>query len=232
MIRTWLHRTIQCGLYALCWATCAVVLASPAQSLEWSALQPVPQPELNPFEALSDAQTELLGQIAMLQVLQGRGLLSGPAAKAQRSALVQQLQSQGLDADTLMAQRDSLIEQRKAQAENGVKALHGQRVQLHGYLVSNNPASTANSVAGHDFLLVPWVGACSHSAPEPPNQTVRVHLNLPYALTQAYTAVRLEGLLELRSQQETVYFVDGALQVRSAYAMGEVTLITTGAPSR
>jgi uncharacterized protein len=68
----------------------------------------------------------------------------------------------------------------------------GDRVRLPGYVV---PLDFAGSrVTG--FLLVPYMGACIHVPPPPPNQIVYVHTREPIEIDEIFEAVYATGTFE------------------------------------
>jgi hypothetical protein len=206
-----------------CWLAGAWAgAAEPERTVEWQELRPPVAAEVNPFATMSDEQNEALRQIVLGRLMQARGLAAPGAAERNRAEWTQQLLAQGIDADAVLAQREVLITQRRAAAEAGVAALDGQPVRLGGYLL---PAELqGNQVT--EFLLVPWVGACSHTPPPPPNQSVRVRSTQPYRMAPAYEPVWISGALRLRPQDKSVFVVDGPLAVRSTYAIDGATVIS------
>jgi len=54
-----------------------------------------------------------------------------------------------------------------------LKALDGKQVKIPGYMV---PLEDDSEIVS-EFLLVPYVGACIHTPPPPPNQIVQVKMN-------------------------------------------------------
>src|SRR6187549_1707175 len=54
-----------------------------------------------------------------------------------------------------------------------LKALDGKSVRIPGYMV---PLEDDSEIVS-EFLLVPYVGACIHTPPPPPNQIVQVKMN-------------------------------------------------------
>ena len=81
----------------------------------------------------------------------------------------------GIAIDALLAKRD---ETAKSGDQKGVAStsLNGKLVRMPGYLLPIEFAG--NRVT--EFLLVPWVGACIHTPPPPPNQIVYVKADKPY----------------------------------------------------
>lgn len=76
--------------------------------------------------------------------------------------------------------------------ENGTKlntALNGEMVKLPGYIAPLEAGSKGIST----FILVPYVGACIHVPPPPPNQLVLVEAEEPYAVEELFEPVLVTG---------------------------------------
>jgi uncharacterized protein len=81
---------------------------------------------------------------------------------------------------------------------NTVKALNEKKVRLPGYTV---PFEYGAKAEVSEFLLVPYFGACLHSPPPPPNQTVFVIADKPLALADLAQAVWIEGTIYTQTQE-------------------------------
>ena len=84
--------------------------------------------------------------------------------------------------------------------ENATKlntALDGAHIRMPGYIIPLE--ITAQGVT--DFVLVPYVGACIHVPPPPPNQLVLVHSPRPWPGDELWDAVWVEG--RMRTQLNT-----------------------------
>ncbi|MGD9507334.1 MAG: DUF3299 domain-containing protein [Geminicoccaceae bacterium] len=68
----------------------------------------------------------------------------------------------------------------------------GDRVRLPGYVVPLD--FDGSKVTG--FLLVPYMGACIHVPPPPPNQIVYVHTKEPIEIDEIFEAVYATGRFE------------------------------------
>lgn len=78
--------------------------------------------------------------------------------------------------------------------ENAVKLnmeLDGATVRMPGYVIPMELEGTGTSI----FLLVPYVGACIHVPPPPPNQLVLVTTDTPWESTTLWEAVWVTGKL-------------------------------------
>jgi hypothetical protein len=80
---------------------------------------------------------------------------------------------------------------------NTVEALNGVKVRIPGYTVPFEYGSKAEIT---QFLLVPYFGACIHSPPPPPNQTIFVRTDTPIKLKDLAQAVWIEGTMLTQTQ--------------------------------
>ncbi len=94
-------------------------------------------------------------------------------------------------------------------------ALSGQRVRLSGYLLPLEMDAGAVS----EFLLVPFVGACIHVPPPPPNQIVQVTLANSYPAERLYAPVTVTGTLTTTEGEVELYLVDGSAKVDRGYRL-------------
>ncbi|MAK60371.1 MAG: hypothetical protein CMK09_05290 [Ponticaulis sp.] len=80
---------------------------------------------------------------------------------------------------------------------NVVEELDGVKVKLPGYTV---PFDFSPNAEISDFLLVPYYGACLHSPPPPPNQTLYITTDNPIRITELDQAVWVRGVLKADRQ--------------------------------
>jgi hypothetical protein len=78
-----------------------------------------------------------------------------------------------------------------AQEAGLVTAHDGKRVRLAGYLVPLD----FDGVGVREFLLVPYVGACIHVPPPPPNQIVHVRSPTRIPVRDQFEPVQVTGTL-------------------------------------
>lgn len=71
----------------------------------------------------------------------------------------------------------------------------------------------------YEFMLVPWAGACSHSAPPPPNQLVHVVPNEPFHLLRVYEVVTIAGSLRPGLDKAQLFIMDGVRVLDYGYSM-------------
>ena len=70
-----------------------------------------------------------------------------------------------------------------------------------------------------EFLLVPWVGACIHTPPPPPNQMVHVAVPEGVGDKGRFAAVWIEGEIRLRPDSYELFLIDGTREINVAYTM-------------
>ncbi len=89
-----------------------------------------------------------------------------------------------------------------------VTELDGKRVHIGGYVVPLDFEATSVK----EFLLVPFVGACIHVPPPPPNQIIYVKTAKGFDVEGSFDPVYVTGTLKVASQYtglaETGYSID------------------------
>lgn len=83
--------------------------------------------------------------------------------------------------------------------ENATKLnelLNGANVKLPGYIIPLDMASEGVT----NFILVPYVGACIHVPPPPPNQLVMVNTDKPWPNDKLWDAVWVSGKMSTKLQ--------------------------------
>src|SRR5271165_1345471 len=89
-----------------------------------------------------------------------------------------------------------------------VQELDGKRVHIGGYVVPLDFEATNVK----EFLLVPFVGACIHVPPPPPNQIIYVKTAKGFEVAGSFDPVYVTGTIKVASQYtglaETGYSID------------------------
>jgi len=130
-------------------------------------------------------------------------------------AVLDRIKAQGIDTDPLVeavANRDAEIERRNMMT---VRDLERALVRMPGYALPLE--SSADGVT--EFLLVPYVGACIHTPPPPPNQIVFVKLSKPYKVDALYEPVWITGTLGTGAASRSLSYVDGQADVATGYTL-------------
>lgn len=90
---------------------------------------------------------------------------------------------------------DTWVPQFDENASKVNTALDGKPVKLPGYIIPFDV--TAAGVTG--FMLVPYVGACIHTPPPPPNQLVFVTTRTPWPNESLWDPVWVSGRLSAKA---------------------------------
>lgn len=81
---------------------------------------------------------------------------------------------------------------------NTVKELNGKKIRIPGYTV---PFEYGADAQIKEFLLVPYFGACIHSPPPPPNQTIFIMADKAIKMNDLAQAVWIEGTIYSQTQE-------------------------------
>lgn len=184
--------------------------AGQVRQLSWEDLIPEKLRSGGLFEGLNqDQRDKVIWVIKMLEVLPKRGPGADQYYKEVDDAMPS-LKKDGIDIAEIMEKREAL---RTAVEEK----LDGQMVRLPGYLLPLE--SSGENVT--EFLLVPYVGACIHVPPPPPNQIVHVKVLQKggYKNNQIYEPVWTTGKLFVKSLKKDLFLVDGSAAIDIGYTM-------------
>lgn len=196
--------------------------AQPVRILDWTELRPPSSEaaESGAFDRLTSDQTELLREIVRARTVERIGVKLPDEGRARVAHAERTLAGEGVNVDGLLAERDAIIKRRTEAAESPVAVLDGGTIRIAGYVL---PVA-GNGRGVTEFLLVPWVGACSHAATPPPNQVVRVTVATPMAVEGVYAPVTIGGRLAVSPATRSLHFVDGRVDVRAVYAMEDANV--------
>jgi hypothetical protein len=205
---------LHAALVLFCTLLAPVVWADAPRQLMWKDLVP-PLPADHPFANLSRQQALQLTDIAALRDRKARGEKVSPIELADEQAASRKLEQAGIDVDGLLAKRKEIAEQGRLRAQSVNAALDGQTVRIPGYLL---PLEFSGKEIT-EFLLVPWVGACIHTPPPPPNQIVHVKSDKPVGNVTMFAPIWVTGQLSTAASKKSLYLVDGESNIDIGYSL-------------
>lgn len=191
---------------ALCGAAAA------AEVLGWEDLAPPFDEANDPFAGLTEDQQAALYEFAMAPELDQADELD-PELKAYREEARKTLESAGLDIKALLARVDRYEEYVKVWNNTLIEDLDGREIRMPGYALPLEFSGTTVT----EFLLVPYVGACIHSPPPPPNQIVHVRTGTGFESEGVFAPVWVTGRITTKRQSVNLSFVDGSSDVDVGY---------------
>jgi hypothetical protein len=189
--------------------------AQTPRQLMWDDLVPKAAGAEDPFAKLTREQLTDLALVASVRDRKARGETVSPADAADEQTLSRKLKQGGVNVDDLLARRKEIAAQRQ-RASGGVnQTLNGKVVRIPGYLL---PLEYSGKLVS-EFLLVPWVGACIHTPPPPPNQIVHVRPEKPFETNGMFAAVWVTGTLATTSTKKSLFMLDGSSDIDVGYSL-------------
>ena len=199
----------------LCLVYVAGVSAADVREIGWQDLIPPPDFE-DPFEALTEDQLYDLGTIVRTREFYKSRPSSVTEEMLERAeTLEKELDQQGIDVDGLLALRDEIAEKRRAQANSVVDELNGESIRMPGYVL---PIEFDDQKVT-EFFLVPYVGACIHVPPPPPNQMVYVSSDVGIETKGLFDPVWVEGTILTTGKSSPWTAFDGVVDISAGYTM-------------
>ena len=192
--------------------------AAQVHQIGWQDLIPETQAFDDPFEALTEEQLSALGRIARVRYLLTMDKIDSSSPDLQDAELLEQkLSAAGVDVNGLLAKRDEIRALREARSQAVVDELDGQRIRMPGYVLPLEFEGTQVI----EFLLVPFVGACIHVPPPPPNQIIHVKVDQKdgYSVKSMYEPVWVNGVISVKSMVKDLFLVDGTTGIDIGYTM-------------
>ena len=190
--------------------------AAEFREITWDDLVPAAAEFDDPFTRLDeDTLFELSLAVQIRDEIEAGNKVSDETM-ANYKRRVEDLQEQGVDIDGLIAIRDQVAEERIAKTYLSNDQLDEKPVRIPGYLLPLE--FTGDKVS--QFLLVPYVGACIHTPPPPPNQIVFVTTEAGYTTDGGlYTPVWVDGIMKTQQSKSNLSLVDGSSSVPSSYIL-------------
>jgi hypothetical protein len=183
------------------------VLAEEIRQLGWKDLIPKHLNSQDPLAGLTQIQKDaVIWAINMLESLPER------EPEEYYKEIVKSIPSlKGADIDIKY-----VMKKRKEIQTAIVEDLHGRLVRMPGYLL---PLEIIGAKVT-EFLLVPYIGACIHVPPPPPNQIVYVkNIKKAYRHKGLNDPIWVTGKISVKSMTRDLYLVDGSANVSIGYAL-------------
>ena len=188
---------------------------SAAQQIKWQHLLPKLPPLKDPYAVLTDDQRFDIETIEWARSLSQADRQNADNQQALNDAKQYEasFKRQGLDVAELLAQQERHLKA-VAKRQKIVNAdLNNKVVRLAGYLL---PLEFSDQGV-RDFLLVPYLGACIHVPPPPPNQIVLVQLAEKFRVADLFTPAWVVGRIKTKALSRALTFVDGTSDIPIGY---------------
>jgi len=185
-------------------------LAEQVRQLSWDDLIPAHLLSVDLLANMTEDQQDLVIWILnTFETLPKRGPETEELYKEVDEAMPD-LKKAGVDIVKLMAKYKEI-------RTSVVEALNGQQVRIPGYFLPLELSDTKVT----EFLLVPYIGACIHVPPPPPNQIVHVRTlqKKGFSSKNLYEPVWVTGVITAKSMVKDLYLSDGSTGVNIGYTM-------------
>ena len=191
-------------------------LAETPDSLQWKDLIPEARISENPIKRLSPDRWTEFEEVFWVRTLDPEARQHVvPEILANAEIFERELRGEGVDIDTMIADYAAWKTAVERRGSVLVDSLDGKPIRMPGYLLPLNFSPDGQN----EFLLVPYLGACIHVPPPPPNQIVFVQTAEPFVVRGLYTPVWVTGQMSTRSSTRALFFVDGTADIDVGYAL-------------
>lgn len=194
-------------------AMAAYAVEAPRQ-IQWKDLVPVLAADAQ-MPKLTRQQALQLHDIAAVRDRREKGEPVSAIDAEDEQGNLRKLKEAGIDAEGLLARRKEINDHKKLKTQAINAELDGQVIRMPGYLL---PLEFSGKEVT-EFLLVPYVGACIHSPPPPPNQIVHVKPEKPVANLQVFAPIWVTGKMTTTSAKKSLSLVDGAADIDVGYSL-------------
>lgn len=192
------------------------VSAGPVQDIKWEDQVPEAGELDDPFSHLKTDQLYDLESLADFRRLQAqRQSVIESDYRDEIDEVEKRLRKDGLDVEGLLKQYWSYLKEIRRRDKLVVADLDGKTVRLPGYALPLEMADTGVT----EFFLVPYIGACIHVPPPPPNQMVLVHVEKPFPTEDMYVPVWVTGRITTQSESKKLSLVDGENLIETGYTI-------------
>jgi hypothetical protein len=208
-------RSLSAAAVAVALAAASAAAEAPRE-IAWDDLVPAASPLLDPLAHLTVDQRIDLEIIAWARALNNRGRITKVSPEFEDAVgRTHRLTKQGLDAEALLSAYREFEAEIARRNEAVVDELEGRLVRMPGFALplEFSPAGV------RELLLVPYVGACIHVPPPPPNQIVFVRLDEAFMPNDLYTPVWITGRMSVKRMTKALSLVDGTADVDSGYEL-------------
>ena len=189
--------------------------ASAVKQIEWENLLPKLPPLTDPLAGLNLEQRYDVETIQWARGLteEQKRFVENQQGVRDAKMYEQQFRTAGLDVDELLEKYRSWLTAVAKREEQVNAQLNGQVVRLAGYLLPLEFSEHGTT----DFLLVPYVGACIHVPPPPPNQIVFVRLAKKFRVQELFASVWISGKLKTQVTSKALTLIDGTADIPVGY---------------
>lgn len=185
------------------------VMGEEVMTLRWESLIHPFRPVETPYTRLSPDLRSDLNMLAEIRAAQAAE--PGTPMASLAASLEDRLNK--LDIDMLMESYHAYQNEIIQRGQMLVNTLDGRLVRMPGYAL---PLEFTGELV-KEFLLVPYVGACIHVPPPPPNQILFITTREPFATKKRYDPVWVTGRIRVQPTNKQLKLTDGQDDIPVGY---------------
>ncbi|MCB1511364.1 MAG: DUF3299 domain-containing protein [Hyphomicrobiaceae bacterium] len=199
----------------------AVPTSASPRKLDWTDLQPKLPPLADPLNKLGFNRRTDFETIIYVRNLSARDRKNPDNRQALVDAkrFERQFRKAGLDIDALNRAYVAWTEEIKRRGTIVRSDLDGE-IRIAGYLLPLEFSEGGVS----DFLLVPYVGACIHVPPPPPNQIIFVRASKKFVVRDIFTGAWVTGKISAKALKRKLMLVDGSADIPIGYTITDAKI--------
>lgn len=191
------------------------------KEIGWADLVPEHPSLVNPLQGVEIDVLEDLGTVARVKLDVKQGFISEDSAEViEINELIASRLAEGVDLRAIneaVAEYEAELIRRQAMTN---PVLDGMLVKIPGYAL---PLEYSGQGAT-ELFLVPFVGACIHVPPPPPNQILTMSLDKPMAFGGLFEPIWVTGRVKIEQASRSLSFVDGAADIPYGYRLTDVQI--------
>ncbi|MEM7408556.1 MAG: DUF3299 domain-containing protein [Pseudomonadota bacterium] len=226
------HESVSRFLVAMAAVLLSISARAGGETLAWKDLLPSKQLQLEEMllakqsrlwkfeDAMREGYYDVAYEMSIKAGLEDGSIKPSELAEGDRKILEQKPSTQYPAAVPYWQAIEALRKKLEASEQEVAAGLSGRRVRLPGYVLPLE--FSGDSVT--EFLLVPFVGACIHVPPPPPNQIVHVRPDKPFVSEGLYAPVWIEGVMQTEAASHDLTLVDGSAPIDVGYTMGSAAV--------
>ena len=224
MVWTLKQKLLPCLIAFILVATGGFSASKVSRTLTWPDLIPPQVTFEDPFNSLTKKQRYQLALLARIRESIANEDNVHQSKIDRANSLERELSAEGLNVKALLLQYAEITAKRQAAAMSVVQSLDSQHVRIAGYLLPLE----YDQIKVTEFLLVPYVGACIHVPPPPPNQIVYVRFSAGYKLPKLFSPVWVQGQMRVGRSERKLFLVDGSADIPVGYYIVASSVETYG----
>ena len=199
----------------------AIAQAPITRPITWDDLQAQSTHLTNPYAHLSTVQTYRLSSLYQLKEWAKENQPAPDSFEMQEiERLEQSFVDEDIDTAALLTRVSEARDYWRSHSQTTNPDLEDSVVQLSGYILPlNEDSQTRQSQQVSEFLLVPYVGACIHVPPPPPNQMIYIKPAAAIKNPGMFSSMLVTGTLRASAGSYELFQIDGSRTVDVSYTM-------------